>query len=70
MHFCPAMRTFEIPDKYKSQQIAAIKDKRKADDPRKQDYSPSRVDLGKLELILARHFGFCYGVENAIERAY
>lgn len=64
------MRTFEIPDKYKSQQIAAIKDKRKADDPRKQDYSPSRVDLGKLELILARHFGFCYGVENAIERAY
>ncbi len=64
------MRSFEIPDKYKSQRIASIKEQRKADDPRKKDFSPSRVNLDSLELLLPRHFGFCYGVENAIERAY
>lgn len=28
------------------------------------------LDLGSLQIILARHFGFCYGVENAIEIAF
>ncbi len=39
-------------------------------DLRKQDFSPSILDLGNVEFILARHFGFCYGVENAIEISY
>lgn len=37
---------------------------------RKQDFSPAVLDLGAVQFILARHFGFCYGVENAIEISY
>ena len=37
---------------------------------RKQDFSPTVLDLGSVHFILARHFGFCYGVENAIEISY
>lgn len=36
----------------------------------KKDFSPTMLDLGSLQIILARHFGFCYGVENAIEIAF
>jgi len=36
----------------------------------KKDFSPTRLDLGPLQIFLARHFGFCYGVENAIEIAF
>ncbi len=39
-------------------------------DLRKQDFSPSVLDFGPVQFILARHFGFCYGVENAIEISY
>lgn len=39
-------------------------------DPRKQDFSPSKLDFGPVVFYLARHFGFCYGVENAIEISY
>ncbi len=28
------------------------------------------LDFGPVQFILARHFGFCYGVENAIEKSY
>jgi 4-hydroxy-3-methylbut-2-en-1-yl diphosphate reductase len=28
------------------------------------------MDFGSVQFILARHFGFCYGVENAIEISY
>lgn len=31
---------------------------------------PSILDFGKVRIHLARHFGFCFGVENAIEIAY
>lgn len=36
----------------------------------KKDFSPTLLDLGDLHIYLARHFGFCYGVENAIEIAF
>ncbi len=39
-------------------------------DLRKQDFSPSVLDFGPVRFYLARHFGFCYGVENAIEISY
>jgi 4-hydroxy-3-methylbut-2-enyl diphosphate reductase len=39
-------------------------------DLRKQDFSPSILDFGPVQFIIARHFGFCYGVENAIEISY
>ena len=64
------MKKFEIPIKYKSSIISRIKNLRKEDDPRKNDFSPTRLDFGPVEFLIARHFGFCYGVENAIEIAY
>jgi 4-hydroxy-3-methylbut-2-enyl diphosphate reductase len=36
----------------------------------KKDFSPTLLDLGGVQLYLARHFGFCYGVENAIEISF
>jgi len=37
---------------------------------RKQDFTPTLLDFGPVQFYLARHFGFCYGVENAIEISY
>jgi 4-hydroxy-3-methylbut-2-enyl diphosphate reductase len=64
------MKNFEIPLFYRSPLITAIKNKRKADDKLKKDFTPTRLDFGSVEIYLARHFGFCYGVENAIEIAF
>ena len=50
--------------------ISAIKQKRKAADKLKKDFTPTQLKLGSMEIFLARHFGFCYGVENAIEIAF
>ena len=36
----------------------------------KKNFAPTLLDLGPLHIYLARHFGFCYGVENAIEIAF
>ncbi len=36
----------------------------------KRDYTPTILPIGSLQVLLARHFGFCYGVENAIEIAF
>jgi 4-hydroxy-3-methylbut-2-enyl diphosphate reductase len=36
----------------------------------KKDFTPTLLNFGSLEIYLARHFGFCYGVENAIEIAF
>ena len=64
------MRTFDIPIYYKSSFISTIKNSRKDNDPRKKDFTPTLLDFGPIQFIIARHFGFCYGVENAIEIAY
>jgi 4-hydroxy-3-methylbut-2-enyl diphosphate reductase len=64
------MKQFEVPNGYRSSLISAIKQKRKADDKLKKDFSPTLLDLGNVQFYLARHFGFCYGVENAIDIAY
>ncbi len=64
------MKKFDIPKYYKSVIISDIKKQRKEDDPRKKDFSPTKLDYGKIKFFIARHFGFCYGVENAIETAY
>ena len=64
------MKQFEVPTGYRSRLITAIKQKRKADDKLKKDFSPTLLDLGPVQFYLARHFGFCYGVENAIDIAY
>jgi 4-hydroxy-3-methylbut-2-enyl diphosphate reductase len=47
-----------------------VKESRRLKDLRKQDFAPTVLDFGPVQFILARHFGFCYGVENAIEISY
>ena len=64
------MKQFDIPQFYRSSFITKIKNSRKDDDPRKMNYLPTLLDFGPVRFYLARHFGFCYGVENAIEIAY
>lgn len=64
------MKQFKVPVAYRSPLITAIKQYRKAQDKLKKDFSPTLLDLGKVQFYLARHFGFCYGVENAIEIAF
>ena len=64
------MKKFDIPIHYRSSIISRLKEQRKNEDPRKKDFSPSILDFGPVVFYIARHFGFCYGVENAIEIAY
>jgi len=64
------VKTFNVPSIYRSPLITAIKDYRKQQDKLKKDFSPTLLNLGTLHIHLARHFGFCYGVENAIEISF
>ncbi len=64
------MKTFEVPAFYRSPLLSKIKNIRKANDKLKKDFQPTCLDFGVVQFFLARHFGFCYGVENAIEIAF
>lgn len=64
------MKQFTIPFTYRSPLISAVKNYRKQQDKMKKDFSPTLLDFGPVQIYLARHFGFCYGVENAIEIAF
>src|SRR6187200_2410649 len=64
------MKSFDVPIIYRSPLITAIKKKRKEQDKMKKDFTPTLLDFGPIQIYLARHFGFCYGVENAIEIAF
>jgi 4-hydroxy-3-methylbut-2-enyl diphosphate reductase len=64
------MKTFDVPIIYRSPLISAIKQYRKRQDRMKKDLTPTLLDFGPLRIYLARHFGFCYGVENAIEISF
>jgi 4-hydroxy-3-methylbut-2-enyl diphosphate reductase len=64
------MKKFEVPGLFRSNFITAIKNKRRADDKMKKDFTPTLLDTGDVQFFLARHFGFCYGVENAIEISF
>ncbi|MGB0368296.1 MAG: 4-hydroxy-3-methylbut-2-enyl diphosphate reductase [Flavobacteriales bacterium] len=64
------MKKFDIPSFYRSPIIGPLKEARKKTDPRKQDFTPTVLDFGPVQFYIARHFGFCYGVENAIEISY
>ena len=63
-------RVFDVPIYYRSPVISVVKKARQVTDPRKRDLSPSVLDFGPVRFKISRHFGFCYGVENAIEIAY
>jgi 4-hydroxy-3-methylbut-2-en-1-yl diphosphate reductase len=64
------MKSFNIPEIYKSSFIGKIKNFRKLSDPKKKEFSPTLLDFGPVKFYIARHFGFCYGVENAVEISY
>lgn len=63
-------RKFEIPSFYRSSIISTVKNARRTQDHRKKDLTPSILDFGGVRFKIARHFGFCFGVENAIEIAF
>lgn len=64
------MKSFNVPLIYRSPLITAIKSRRKAEDRMKKDFTPTLLNFGPVQVFLARHFGFCYGVENAIEISF
>lgn len=64
------MKKFNVPIDYRSSLISAVKNKRKQNDKLKKDFTPTLLDFGNVQISLARHFGFCYGVENAIEISF
>ena len=63
-------KNFEIPSMYLSPIIRTVKESRQILDPRKKDLTPSVLDFGPVRFLIPRHFGFCYGVQNAIDIAY
>lgn len=63
-------KEFQIPDMYKSPIIRLVKEATKITDPMKKDLTPTLLDFGPVQFFVPRHFGFCYGVENAIDIAY
>ena len=65
-----ARKEFDIPAMYKSPVIRKVKEANKVMDPRKKDLAPSELNFGPATFLIPRHFGFCYGVENAIDIAY
>lgn len=65
-----ARKTFDIPEMYQSPIIRNVKEANKITDPRKKDLAPVELDFGPVTFLIPRHFGFCYGVENAIDIAY
>ena len=65
-----ARKTFDIPSMYHSPVIRHVKEAFKITDPRKKDLIPTKLDFGPVTFLIPRHFGFCYGVENAIDIAY
>jgi len=64
------VKKFDIPPFYRSSIISRIKQFRNLKDPRKNDLKPIELDFGTVRFFIPRHFGFCYGVENAIEISY
>lgn len=65
-----ARKEFNIPDMYKSPIIRKVKEATKITDPMKKDLEPTVLDFGPVQFYIPRFFGFCYGVENAIDIAY
>ena len=64
------MKTFNVPIIYRSPLVTAIKNKRRQQDKMKKDFTPTLLDFGPVHIYVARHLGFCYGVENAIEISF
>ncbi|UKN01866.1 4-hydroxy-3-methylbut-2-enyl diphosphate reductase [Paracrocinitomix mangrovi] len=64
------MKQFNIPHQYQSGFISQLKNIRQEADKLKKDLVPTILEFENVEIALARHFGFCFGVQNAVEKAY
>lgn len=64
------MKHFSIPNLFKSELISGVKYHRRIKDRMRKDMSPYVFDFGTICFYLPRDFGFCYGVEQAIEIIY
>ncbi|MEX1001890.1 MAG: 4-hydroxy-3-methylbut-2-enyl diphosphate reductase [Crocinitomicaceae bacterium] len=64
------MRSFDIPYQYQSEFVDTIHKVRQKKDHLKKDFSPSILNFSKCDILIPRHFGFCFGVKNAIEIVY
>jgi len=62
------MKNMDVPNEYISGPIDKIRKIRDAGGTRK-DYAPTFLDFGPVQIYLARHFGFCLGVKEAIQKA-
>ena len=57
-----------VPNHYAGDIIQQVKDFRQATG--KRSLAPTRLEIGDLEVLIPRHFGFCFGVERAIHMAF
>jgi 4-hydroxy-3-methylbut-2-enyl diphosphate reductase len=57
-----------VPNHYAGPIIQKIKDFRLQHG--KRTLHPTRLEVGQLEILIPRHFGFCFGVERAIHMAF
>lgn len=57
-----------VPNHYAGPIIQQIKDFRQQKGRR--SLVPTALQIGQLELLIPRHFGFCFGVERAIHMAF
>ena len=64
-----AFKQFDrVPNHYSGPVIQRIKDFRQ--DEGKRSLAPTALRVGQLEVLVPRHFGFCFGVERAIHMAF
>jgi 4-hydroxy-3-methylbut-2-enyl diphosphate reductase len=61
------MKTFNVPEFYRSPIIAKVKQFRKVQDPRKKDTSPTVLDFGPVKYYIARHFGFVMALKMLLK---
>jgi|TARA_B110000438_G_scaffold104082_1_gene102823 4-hydroxy-3-methylbut-2-enyl diphosphate reductase len=57
-----------VPNHYAGPIIQKVKDFRLANG--KRSLSPTLLEIGQLQVLIPRHFGFCFGVERAIHMAF
>jgi len=63
------VKNFILPKYYKSDLISTLKSIRNTQEKR-NNFSPTKFEVGNLTFYIPRYFGFCFGVKNAIEICY
>ena len=58
----------QVPNHYAGPTIQRVKDYRLKNG--KRSLCPTLLEIGQLQVLIPRHFGFCFGVERAIHMAF